>query len=144
MVGRRASVKRIVMIISGDSPASGAIHWITRNSLMPMTRLPAIRDSAKGSAVAMITKAAKTASAAIAAYCCFLGRILATLYPEKREEAEREIYGEPRKFTDEQCAVCYGSKMEVVEGKGARPCLNCKNERGTSTGKLPEGENENE
>jgi len=70
--------------------------------------------------------------------------ILATLYPEKREEAEREIYGEPRKFTDEQCAVCYGSKMEVVEGRGARPCPNCKNERGQSTGKQPQGEEENE
>lgn len=70
--------------------------------------------------------------------------ILATLYPEKREEAEREIYGEPRKFTDEPCAVCFGSKMEVVEGKGARTCPNCKNERGQSTGKQPEGEKENE
>ena len=70
--------------------------------------------------------------------------ILATLYPEKREEAEREIYGEPRKFTDEPCAVCFGSKMEIVEGKGARPCPNCKNEKGQSTGKQPEGEKENE
>jgi DNA-binding transcriptional regulator YhcF (GntR family) len=70
--------------------------------------------------------------------------ILATLHPEKREEAEREIYGEPRKFTDEPCAVCYASKMEVVEGRGARPCPNCKNERGQSTGKQPEGEQENE
>lgn len=70
--------------------------------------------------------------------------ILATLYPEKREEAEREIYGEPRRFTDEPCAVCFGSKMEVVSGKGARPCPNCKNERGQSTGKQPEGEQENE
>lgn len=68
--------------------------------------------------------------------------ILATLYPEKREEAEREIYGEPRKFMDEPCAVCFGSKMEVVEGRGARNCPNCKNERGQSTGKQPEGENE--
>lgn len=66
--------------------------------------------------------------------------ILATLYPEKREETEREIYGEPRKFTDESCAVCFGSKMEIVEGKGARNCPNCKNERGHSTGKQPEGE----
>lgn len=66
--------------------------------------------------------------------------ILATLYPEKREEAEREIYGEPRKFTDEPCAVCFGSKMEVVEGRGARNCPNCKNERGQSTGKQPEKE----
>ncbi len=68
--------------------------------------------------------------------------ILATLYPEKREETEREIYGEPRKFSDEPCAVCFGSKMEVVEGRGARHCPNCKNERGQSTGKQPEGENE--
>ncbi len=66
--------------------------------------------------------------------------ILATLYPEKREKAEREIYGEPRKFSDEPCAVCFGSKMEVVVGRGARPCPNCKNERGQNTGKQPEGE----
>lgn len=70
--------------------------------------------------------------------------ILATLYPEKNREKEVEIYGEPRKFTDNPCAVCFGSKMEVVEGKGARPCPNCKNERGQNTGKQPEGENENE
>lgn len=70
--------------------------------------------------------------------------ILATLYPERNREKETEIYGEPRKFTDEQCAVCFGSKMEVVEGRGARPCPNCKNERGHSTGKQPEGEKENE
>lgn len=68
--------------------------------------------------------------------------ILATLYPEKRVEAEKEIYGEPKKFTDEPCAVCFGSKMEVVEGRGARPCPNCKNERGQSTGKQPEGDEE--
>jgi len=70
--------------------------------------------------------------------------ILATLYPEKRADTEREIYGEPRKFTDEPCAVCFGSKMEVVEGRGARNCPNCKNERGHSTGKQPEGVEENE
>ena len=69
--------------------------------------------------------------------------ILAALYPEKTREREVEIYGEPRKFTGEPCAVCFGSKMEVVEGKGARPCPNCKNEKGQSTGKQPEGE-ENE
>lgn len=70
--------------------------------------------------------------------------ILATLYPDKCEEAEREIYGEPRKFSDEPCAVCFGSKMEVVSGKGARNCPNCKNERGHSTGKQPVGVLENE
>ena len=68
--------------------------------------------------------------------------ILATLYPERKEEAEREMYGEPRKFTDEPCVVCFGSKMEVVEGRGARPCPNCKNEKGHSTGKQPEGDEE--
>jgi hypothetical protein len=70
--------------------------------------------------------------------------ILATLYPKKLAEAEREIYGEPRRFLDEPCLVCFGSKMEVVEGRGARPCPNCKNEKGSSTGKQPEGEKENE
>lgn len=69
--------------------------------------------------------------------------ILAALYPKKLEEAEREIYGEPRRFLDEPCRTCFGSKMEVVEGKGARPCPNCKNEKGHSTGREPEGENEN-
>lgn len=65
--------------------------------------------------------------------------ILAALHPEKSREKEIEIYGEPRRFTDEPCTVCYGSKMEVVEGRGARPCPNCKNEKGHSTGKKPEG-----
>lgn len=66
--------------------------------------------------------------------------ILAALYPEENLKKELEIYGEPRKFLEEPCLVCYGSKMEVVEGRGARPCPNCKNERGQSTGKQPEGE----
>ena len=65
--------------------------------------------------------------------------ILAALHPEKTREKELEIYGEPRRFLDEPCAICYGSKMEVVEGRGARPCPNCKNEKGHSTGKQPEG-----
>jgi hypothetical protein len=65
--------------------------------------------------------------------------ILGALHPEKAREKDIEIYGEPRKFTDEPCLVCYGSKMEVVEGRGARPCPHCKNERGQSTGKQPEG-----
>ena len=66
--------------------------------------------------------------------------ILATLYPEENEKHEREIYGEPRKFTDDPCTVCFGSKMEIVAGKGARPCPHCRNERSKSTGKEPEGE----
>jgi len=70
--------------------------------------------------------------------------ILATLYPEENEKREIEIYSEPRQFSEEPCAVCFGSKMEVVKGFGARPCPNCKNERGQSTGKQPEGEKDDE
>lgn len=68
--------------------------------------------------------------------------ILATLYPERAAEAERETFGKPTIFTDEPCAVCFGAKMEVVKDKGARPCQHCKDERGKSTGLEPEGENE--
>lgn len=67
--------------------------------------------------------------------------ILATLYPERNREKELRVFGEPRKFTDEPCRVCFGSKMEIVSGKGARACPNCKNERGHSTGFQPAGEN---
>lgn len=70
--------------------------------------------------------------------------ILATLYLEENEKREIEIYGEPRQFSNEPCAVCFGSKMEVVKDKGARPCPNCKNEKGYSTGKQPEGEKDDE
>jgi len=70
--------------------------------------------------------------------------ILATLYPEENEKREIEIYGEPRQFSEEPCAVCFGSKMEVVKGFGARPCPNCKNEKGHATGKQPEGEKDDE
>ena len=70
--------------------------------------------------------------------------ILATLYPKENEKREIEIYGEPRQFSEEPCAVCFGSKMEVVKDKGARPCPNCKNEKGHSTGFQPEGEKDDE
>ena len=70
--------------------------------------------------------------------------ILATLYPEENEKREIEIYGEPRQFSEEPCAVCFGSKMEVVKDKGARPCPNCKNEKGHATGKQPKGEKDDE
>ncbi|MDQ4121729.1 MAG: hypothetical protein M3209_09815 [Acidobacteriota bacterium] len=63
--------------------------------------------------------------------------ILATLYPEKHEEKQIEFYGEPRKFKDEHCTVCHGSKMEIVKGKGARECPHCIDERGRRTGKEP-------
>jgi hypothetical protein len=66
--------------------------------------------------------------------------ILATLYPEENEKREIEIYGEPKQFSEEPCAVCFGSKMEVVKGFGARPCPHCKNEKGHATGKQPKGD----
>lgn len=63
--------------------------------------------------------------------------IRATLYPE---QFNAETFGVPIQFTDEPCAVCFGAKMESVEGKGARRCEHCRNERGKSTGLEPEGE----
>lgn len=65
--------------------------------------------------------------------------ILATLYPERAEVATAKQFGEPIKFSDEPCAVCFGAKMSDRDGKGFRACEHCKNERGKSTGKEPEG-----
>ncbi len=69
--------------------------------------------------------------------------ILATLYPVRAEEAEAKSFGEPIQFTGEPCRVCFGAKMSDADGKGFRACVHCKNERGKSTGKEPEGENDN-
>jgi hypothetical protein len=66
--------------------------------------------------------------------------IMATLYPAKQEEIDREQFGDPIKFTDEPCRVCFGAKMSDTDGKGFRACEHCKNERGKSTGLEPEGE----
>ena len=63
--------------------------------------------------------------------------ITAMLYPENQEEIDARIFGEPKQFTDEPCAVCFGAKMEIVKDKGARACNHCKNERGKSTGLEP-------
>ena len=70
--------------------------------------------------------------------------ILATLYPAKQEELDRETYGEPRQFTDEPCRVCLGAKMADSDGKGYRKCEHCRDEKGKATGFEPKGENENE
>lgn len=64
--------------------------------------------------------------------------ILATLYPEKLAEIDRETYGEPRQFTDEPCTVCYGAKMaEMIKGSGFAKCPHCQNEKGKATGFEP-------
>jgi hypothetical protein len=68
--------------------------------------------------------------------------IMATLYPAKQEEIDREQFGAPRQFTDQPCRVCFGAKMADAGGKGFRQCEHCKNERGKSTGFEPKGESE--
>jgi hypothetical protein len=67
--------------------------------------------------------------------------IKARLYPE---QFAAEMFGEPIKFTDQPCSVCFGAKMANVEDKGYRKCVHCRNERGQSTGLEPEGENNDE
>lgn len=64
--------------------------------------------------------------------------IRAALYPELQKEADLQIYGELRRFSDEPCAVCFGAKMADTDGKGFRLCEHCRNEKGKSTGYEPE------
>ncbi|MGI8849350.1 MAG: hypothetical protein ACR2HT_04200 [Pyrinomonadaceae bacterium] len=70
--------------------------------------------------------------------------ILATLYPERLAEVEREQFGEPIGFTDSPCRVCFGAKMADADGKGFRKCEHCRDERGKSTGFEPKGETDDE
>jgi hypothetical protein len=55
----------------------------------------------------------------------------------KPKEFALEKFGEPRKFHDTPCQVCFGSKMEIVKDKGSRLCPHCVDERGRPTGKEP-------
>ena len=68
--------------------------------------------------------------------------IMKTLYPKDAEVLARETFGEPIEFVDEPCFICFGAKMADLDGKGFRACERCKDERGKSTGKEPQGENE--
>jgi hypothetical protein len=63
--------------------------------------------------------------------------IRAALFPARQSEVEKQRYGEPVEFSDEPCSICYGAKMEIVPGKGARHCRHCCNERGNATGREP-------
>lgn len=63
--------------------------------------------------------------------------IRAALYPEQQKEIELRTYGAPREFSDEPCRVCYGARMEIVEGKGSRRCTHCRDEKTNSTGREP-------
>lgn len=65
--------------------------------------------------------------------------ILAALYPEKQKLLDIETFGAPRRFSVEPCTVCFGAKMADVDGKGFRACERCRDERGKSTGREPEG-----
>ena len=65
--------------------------------------------------------------------------IRAALYPEQQKEVDLQVYGEPRRFTLDPCAVCFGAKMADADGKGFGACSHCKNEKGKSTGLEPEG-----
>jgi len=60
--------------------------------------------------------------------------ILAALYPEQTKELEREKYGEPLRFSNEPCSVCFGAKLANPDGKGHRKCPNCIDEKGNATG----------
>lgn len=42
-----------------------------------------------------------------------------------------------REFTEEACPSCFGTKLQTVEGKGARPCPDCVDETGRRTGRRP-------
>ena len=70
--------------------------------------------------------------------------IRAAMFPEDQKQTDLEIYGEPVRFSDEPCSVCFGAKMADADGKGYRKCEHCKNEKGKSTGFEPEGEKKND
>jgi len=65
--------------------------------------------------------------------------IMQTLHPAKQADIDRETFGEPLRFTDSPCVVCFGAKMADTNGKGYKSCAHCKNERGKSTGFEAEG-----
>jgi hypothetical protein len=55
----------------------------------------------------------------------------------KPKEFAKEKFGEPRKFHDTPCQVCYGTTIQIVKDKGSRRCPHCIDERGMPTGKEP-------
>ncbi len=70
--------------------------------------------------------------------------VMQTLYPERQTDVDRKIFGEPFKFSDVPCVVCFGAKLSDTDGKGHRACRHCANERGKSTGLEPEIKGEND
>jgi hypothetical protein len=70
-----------------------------------------------------------------------VGGLARTLHQEGTADAEiAEMLRPPppkREFTTEPCPRCFGTKMEVVPGKGARDCPGCLDELGHRTGLKP-------
>lgn len=64
--------------------------------------------------------------------------IFSKLFPKEAALAAAQSFGEPIKFTNEPCSVCFGAKMSDTDGNGYRACANCKDERGKATGYEPE------
>ena len=63
--------------------------------------------------------------------------INAVIRPEEQKKIEIKTYGEPVKFTEDPCSVCYGGKMCDAGDGRYRRCLHCRNEKRVSTGKEP-------
>jgi hypothetical protein len=59
----------------------------------------------------------------------------------KPKEFALAKFGEPRRFHETPCQVCFGSKMEIIKDKGSRLCPHCLDEQGRPTGKEPFAEN---
>lgn len=55
----------------------------------------------------------------------------------KPKEFAKEKFGEPRRFHETPCQVCFGTSIQIVKDKGSRRCPNCIDERGMPTGKEP-------
>ncbi|GJE69677.1 hypothetical protein CHKEEEPN_1206 [Methylorubrum podarium] len=68
LAARPATTNRIATVTAGASLASGASHWISRNSLRPSSRPEPTIASAKGSAETRMIPQATTVSAAMDAH----------------------------------------------------------------------------
>lgn len=58
------------------------------------------------------------------------------VYYEAKNQQEQPLE-QIRKFTDDLCPICSGTKVEIVPKKGARPCEHCKDDHGKPTGRKP-------
>jgi hypothetical protein len=69
------------------------------------------------------------------------GGLARALHKEGTADAEIALLVHPppkREFTQEPCPTCFGTKVQTVEGRGARPCPDCLDEQGRRTGRKPQ------